>query len=483
MCDLCITRPPAASTAGALPVPNLAAGHDRARAAGLGTSSFQSTRDAPGRGAAEPASAAPAHPNITGCGRPPAPCTPENTWSYLCMSPASAQPHTALRTVMGKSCVSLRAWHCDPRAGSPHRASGWWLWFRLLWGKAKHSFLQREFYRSFTKHMHLCFGADTCSPKHPQRPLMWPPGAVHQWEPCQTFGCGGKAEGWQGWGAGGTMATKASWPWGAQDMQKCSRSTAMEMGWTLVLWSIKAEAVLITNTGFEHTVAAEGGRQQLPWEDSDNIHEQIIYTNHGAKQKYLCGTQLWLWGDKWCSSTVPGPPAWLWGSSAGSGVTVPSPRGWIYTFRSRGGAVGTVGQMPGHTPAKQTGRATLKNAKRGGKDKANIFQLSQALLGPHQSWFAGWLLPQASPHGLQAVAFSVSLPTDTSQPTHRDPLLAFAAISEMNSKQISPGLEEAPECIVCSNSSEPKWRGYRLFLTLPCTLKWPLLGRVKGCSC
>lgn len=110
MCDLCITHPPAASTAGALPVPNLAEGHNRARAAGLGISSFQSTRDAAGREAAEPAPAAPAHPNIMGCGWPPAPCTPENTWSYLCISSALAQPHMALRTVMRVSWVSLTAW-------------------------------------------------------------------------------------------------------------------------------------------------------------------------------------------------------------------------------------------------------------------------------------------------------------------------------------------------------------------------------------
>lgn len=110
MCDLCVTRPPAASTAGALPVPNLPEGYDRARAAGLGTSSFQSTRDAPDRGAAEPAPAAPAHPNLVGCGWPPAPRTPENTWYYLCISSALAQPHMALRTAMGISCVSLLAW-------------------------------------------------------------------------------------------------------------------------------------------------------------------------------------------------------------------------------------------------------------------------------------------------------------------------------------------------------------------------------------
>lgn len=129
----------------------------------------------------------------------------------------------------------------------------------------------------------------------------------------------------------------------------------------------------------------------------------------------------------------------------------------IHTSGSRGRAVGAVRQMPGHVPAKQTGRATLKQAKRGGKDKVNILQLSQALLGPHQSWLAGWLLLQARSHGLQAVAFSVSLPTDTaeaSQPTHKDSLLACAAISEMYSRQVSPGLEEAPESIVCSNSSE-----------------------------
>lgn len=41
-------------------------------------------------------------------------------------------------------------------------------------------------------------------------------------------------------------------------------------------------------------VVALGGRQQLPWEGSDNIYKKIIYTNYGAKQKYLCGTQLRL---------------------------------------------------------------------------------------------------------------------------------------------------------------------------------------------
>lgn len=76
---MCVTCASPVLLLPALPVPNLAEGHNRARAAGQGTFSFQSTSDAPGRGAAEPAPAAPALPNILGCGWPPAPCTPENT--------------------------------------------------------------------------------------------------------------------------------------------------------------------------------------------------------------------------------------------------------------------------------------------------------------------------------------------------------------------------------------------------------------------
>lgn len=99
---------------------------------------------------------------------------------------------------------------------------------------------------------------------------------------------------------------------------------------------------------------------------------------------------------------------------------MPSP--WELDLHFRIQRVGTVEQMPGHVPAKQTGRAALKNAKRGGKGKANIFPLSQALLGPHQSWLAAWLLLQACPHSLQAVAFSVSLSTDTSEASQSSPI-------------------------------------------------------------
>lgn len=172
MCDLCITRPPAASTAGALPVPNLAEGHNRARAAGLGTSSFQSTRDAPGRGAAEPAPAAPAHPNFMRCGWPPASRTPENTWSYLCISSALAQPHMALRKVMRVSCASLLAQQSVTlRQAHPtgQVADGFDSGFC---GGKQNTGLFSKFSRSFTKHRHLCFGAATCSPKHPQHPSM-----------------------------------------------------------------------------------------------------------------------------------------------------------------------------------------------------------------------------------------------------------------------------------------------------------------------
>lgn len=96
----------------------------------------------------------------------------------------------------------------------------------------------------------------------------------------------GQNWGWQGCGAGGAMGSTGH----AELQQKQCRGDGLR----LVLGSIKAEAASITDSGSEQAVAAEGGRQQLPWEGSDNIHQQIIYTNHGAKQKHLCGAQLWL---------------------------------------------------------------------------------------------------------------------------------------------------------------------------------------------
>lgn len=92
--------------------------------AGPGTSSSQSPKDAQSGGAAEPAPAPPAHPWI-GLRRPPAPHTPANTQTYLCITPALVLPCIGSENSAGLMCcvpcLLTSAAECDPQAGSPCR--------------------------------------------------------------------------------------------------------------------------------------------------------------------------------------------------------------------------------------------------------------------------------------------------------------------------------------------------------------------------
>lgn len=167
---------------------------------GLGTFSFQSTRDTLGEGAAEPAPAAPTHPNIMGCGWPPALCTPENTWSYLCISPALAQPHTALRTVMGISCVSLRAWQCDPRAGSLHKGKQLMTLIQASVGESKTQFYSTRVFQKLYKAQAPLLWCRHMQPQTPPAPLdviarsCSPVGALPDIQVPLCCRCGGKTE-------------------------------------------------------------------------------------------------------------------------------------------------------------------------------------------------------------------------------------------------------------------------------------------------
>lgn len=137
---------------------------------------------------------------------------------------------------------------------------------------------------------------------------------------------GGKTEHW--WGCrvsrdasgdtSGDTATKpsASWsegPTGAAAETPPWRSA--ELWWSKAL---KQKLHRLQTQALSVRGLQRGGRQQLPWEGADNIYEQIIYMHCGAKQKYLCATQLQLQRDEQCSSIGPRAPARLCDPRCGS---------------------------------------------------------------------------------------------------------------------------------------------------------------------
>lgn len=214
-----------------------------------------------------------------------------------------------------------------------HPAGGQWHWLRLpfLQGKANSTFLQREFFRGFAKYL--------------RAPLFWhrhmhietPPwhtdanaGSCSQPEPFQALQVGGKTEHW--WGCRvsrgtsgdttGDTATKPSASCCGAVSEGPTGAAAKTLPWrSAELWwskALKQKLHRLQTQASSVRWLQRGGRQQLPWEGADNIYEQIIYMHCGAKQKYLCATQLQLQRDEQRSSIGPRAPARLCDPHCGS---------------------------------------------------------------------------------------------------------------------------------------------------------------------